>query len=93
MRSIGVTELRANIAAVLDSVVDDAEEVVITRGGKAPVVVVSLRDYQSLIETEYLLSSPANARWLRESIAEAGAGQVEPHELIDPDEAGTGDAA
>jgi antitoxin YefM len=43
-------------------VVNDREEVVITRSGHDPVVIVPLDDYQSLKETAYLLRSPANAR-------------------------------
>ncbi|GAA3894896.1 hypothetical protein GCM10023084_54590 [Streptomyces lacrimifluminis] len=47
-----------------------AEEVVITRAGHEPVVIVSLEDYESLKETAYLLRSPANARRLLASIDE-----------------------
>jgi PHD/YefM family antitoxin component YafN of YafNO toxin-antitoxin module len=43
-------------------VVDNREEVVITRAGHEPVVIVSLDDYESLKETAYLLRSPENAR-------------------------------
>jgi len=42
-------------------------------------------EYRSMQETAYLLRSPANARELRRSIAEAEAGQV-----IHPKEAETG---
>ncbi len=52
------TESRANYAATLDAVVDDREEVVVTRTGHDPVVIVSLDDYQSLKEAAYLLRSP-----------------------------------
>lgn len=34
-------------------------------------------------ETAYLLSSPANAAWLARGIAEAEAGQIRAHKLID----------
>lgn len=70
------SESRAKDAETLNSVVDDREEVVITRAGHEPVVIVSLEDYQSLKETAYLLRSPENARRLLESIArlEGGAG-------------------
>ena len=62
------TESRANYATTLDSVTNDREEVVITRAGREPVVMVALDDYESLKETVYLLRSPANARRLLESI-------------------------
>ena len=62
----------------LNSVVDDREEVIITRAGHDPVVIVSLDDYESLKETAYLLRSPENARRLLASIdrLEAGRGNV-----------------
>jgi len=80
MRTMTYSESRAKYAetlnAALNAVVDDREEVVITRAGHEPVVIVSLEDYQSLKETAYLLRSPENARRLLASIArlEGGAG-------------------
>ncbi len=53
---------------MLDGVINDREEVVITRAGQEPAVVVSLGDYQSLKETAYLLRSPANARRLLDAM-------------------------
>jgi antitoxin YefM len=87
MRTMNYTETRANLAAVLDSVIDDQEEVVVTRAGHEPVVIIPLAEYQSLKETDYLLRSPANAAHLRASIAELDAGRGEAHELISPDTA------
>ncbi|WP_405160260.1 type II toxin-antitoxin system prevent-host-death family antitoxin [Nocardia sp. NBC_01499] len=86
MRPISITEARANLAAVLDSATEDFEEVVITRAGHEPAVVISLREYESLKETAYLLGNPANARHLERSIAQLRAGEVEPHDLIDTDD-------
>lgn len=70
MRTMSYTESRARYAEVLDAVVDDREEVVITRAGREPAVIVSLEDYESLKETAYLLRSPANARRLLAAIDE-----------------------
>ena len=42
MKTMSYSQSRAHYAEVLDSVVDDREEVVITRAGKEPVVIVSL---------------------------------------------------
>jgi antitoxin YefM len=49
--------------------------VVIKRKGKASVVMMSLKEYQAMEETTYLLRSPANARNLLESIAELEMGK------------------
>lgn len=78
MKTMTYSESRARYAEVLDAVNDDREEIVITRAGHDPVVIVSLEDYQSLKETAYLLRSPANARRLLASIdrLESGEGAV-----------------
>ncbi|ABG99711.1 MULTISPECIES: type II toxin-antitoxin system Phd/YefM family antitoxin [Rhodococcus] len=78
MRTMTYSESRARYAEVLNAVVDDREEIVITRAGHEPVVMVSLDDYESLKETAYLLRSPENARRLLASIdrLESGGGTV-----------------
>lgn len=48
MRTMTYSEFRAEYAETLNAVVDDREEVVITRAGHDPVVIVSLEDYESL---------------------------------------------
>jgi antitoxin YefM len=77
------SESRAKYAETLNSVVDNREEVVITRAGHEPVVIVSLDDYESLKETAYLLRSPENARRLLTAIdrLESGGGTV--RELVE----------
>jgi antitoxin YefM len=78
VKTMTYSESRARYAEVLNAVTDDREEVVITRAGHDPVVIVSLEDYESLKETAYLLRSPANARRLLASIdeLESGGGTV-----------------
>jgi antitoxin YefM len=75
MKTLTYSESRANYAATLDAVTDDREEVVITRAGHEPVVIVALDDYESLKETAYLLRSPANARRLLGSIERLASGE------------------
>ena len=83
MRTMSYSQSRAHYAEVLDSVVDDREEIVITRAGKEPVVIVSLDDYESMKETAYLMRSPENARRLREAIDRLERGEGVEHELIE----------
>lgn len=85
MKTMSYTESRARYAEVLDGVTNDREEVVITRAGHEPVVIVSLADYESLRETAYLMRSPTNARRLLDAMErlESGRGQV--HELDETD--------
>jgi len=84
VRTVNFTELRSNLAAELDSVINDAEELVVTRSGHEPVVIVSLAEYQSMKETEYLLRNPNNAASLRRSIAELERGDATERKLVDP---------
>jgi antitoxin YefM len=83
VKTMSYSESRARYAEVLDSVIDDREEIVITRAGRDPVVMVSLEDYQSLKETAYLLRSPENARRLLASIERLESGQGSQHELVE----------
>jgi antitoxin YefM len=85
MKTLSYTESRAKYAEVLDSVVNDHEEVVITRAGHDSVVIVSLADFESLRETAYLMRSPANARRLLDAMERLEGGGGEPHDLIDAD--------
>src|SRR5680860_1451889 len=68
VRTMTYSESRAHYAETLNAVVDDREEVIITRAGRDQVVIVSLDDYESLKETAYLLKSPENVRRLMASI-------------------------
>ncbi|WP_282940902.1 type II toxin-antitoxin system Phd/YefM family antitoxin [Corynebacterium auriscanis] len=83
MKTISYTESRANYAQVLDDVVNNREETIITRAGHEPVVIVSLEDYESLRETAYLLRSPANARRLLDSIDRLENSGGSEHDLIE----------
>jgi antitoxin YefM len=85
LKTMSYTESRARYAEVLDSVTDDREEVVITRGGHEPVVIVSLADYESLRETAYLMRSPVNARRLLDAMERLEAGRGQTHELLETD--------
>jgi antitoxin YefM len=86
MKTMSYTESRARYAEVLDSVVNDREEVIITRAGHEPVVMVSLADFESLRETAYLLRSPANARRILDAMERLEAGEGQERGLLDEDE-------
>jgi len=84
MNAMSVTELRKNLAATIDRVTADHDYTIITReGGKPAAVLMSLEDFASWQETEYLLRSPANAERLRKAVAELDAGQGQVRDLIE----------
>lgn len=82
MRTMTYSDSRAHYAETLDAVVDDREEVVITRAGHEPVVMVALSEYESLKESAYLLRSPENARRLLASIDRLENGGGTEHGLL-----------
>lgn len=84
MDTINYSTLRSNLASVLDKVNDDHNPVLVTRQNGKPAVILSLEDYKSFEETAYLMASPLNAQRLNQAIAEAEAGKVVTHELIEP---------
>ena len=76
MNAITYSDLRANLACTMDRVCEDHAPVIVTRQKSKPVVMMSLEDYHGIEETFYLLSSSANAKRLREAIANIKAGNV-----------------
>lgn len=84
MRVISFSEARKHLKSVLDTVNDDADATIVTRRDADDAVVMSLDYYNSLMETVYLLKSPANAAHLAKSIAQYKAGETVVHGLIEP---------
>lgn len=78
------TDARARLKQVMDSVVEDRAPVIVARQKGEAVVIVSLSDWHAMEETMHLLSSPANARVLRDAIAELEAGEGREHDLVEP---------
>lgn len=83
MRTMTYSESRAHYAETLNRVVDDREEVVVTRAGREPVVIVALSDYESLRESAHLLRSPANARRVLGAIDRLEAANGTEHALLE----------
>ncbi len=83
MQVVSLTEARNNLKAVFDSVYLDNDEVIIHRKGHENVVVISFDEYNSMKETNYLLSSPNNKKVLLRSLADARNGKIFEKELIE----------
>lgn len=79
MRLVNYSEARNSLKAVLDATVDDADVTVITRRDGPDAVVMSLDQYNSIMATLHLLSSPANASHLAKSIKEYRQGKAKAH--------------
>jgi antitoxin YefM len=84
MRTLTFSEARSNLKDVLDRVAEDHVVTLITRRDAEDAVVMSLSDYNAMQETMYLLSTPANAKHLMESIAQLRAGKAKVRKLVEP---------
>ena len=83
MRVISFSDARNKLKSVLDQVVNDADYTVITRRDADDAVVMSLDQFNGLMETVHLLKSPANAAHLTKSIKQYQSGKTKQHGLID----------
>ena len=83
MRVVNFTEMRKHLKSVLDQVVLDADYTIISRRDAENAVVMSLDQFNGLMETVHLLKSPANVEHLEKSIQEYRAGKIEKHNLVD----------
>lgn len=68
-----VTGLRANLKKFIDYVIENRHEVIVNRGDSA-VVLMSLEDYNAIVETEYLASSKTMTRVIMQGIKDADSG-------------------
>ncbi|NDV47283.1 type II toxin-antitoxin system Phd/YefM family antitoxin [Paludibacter sp. 221] len=76
MKIANYSDLRNNLKTYLDSVVNDKEPLIIHRSGESnSVVVISLDEYNSMKETEYITSSPEMMNRLREAEKEVHNGK------------------
>jgi antitoxin YefM len=80
---VAYSNLRAKLTYYLDEVCASKAPLFVTRQSAPTVVMVAEDEWRGLQETLHLLRSPANAKRLLRSIAEANAGRLVEHELLD----------
>ena len=86
MDVINYSEARQNLKDIMDRVVANMTEVVITRQKADSVVMVSLAEWSSINETLHLLSSPKNAERLLSAIHQLETSGGTERELIEAKE-------
>ncbi len=74
MRTTNYLELRNNLKSYLDRVINDNELLIIHRSGDESVVIISLEEYNSIKETEYIMKSPAMMDIIRKGDEEIKSG-------------------
>ncbi len=76
MIAANYSEFRAQLKKYLDSVEYDNETLLVKRSSGKGAVMISLEEYNSIMETLHILSSKKNADRLYESIQQAKAGKI-----------------
>ncbi|MCB9433244.1 MAG: type II toxin-antitoxin system Phd/YefM family antitoxin [Ardenticatenaceae bacterium] len=83
MNTITVKQAEKDFREVIKRSFENIEPTIVVNEEGQSVVVLSLDEFNSWQETLYLLSTPANAAHLRQSIAEDKSGLTESKTLID----------
>lgn len=72
------TNLRQNLASILDEAISDRNVIVVTRQGKENVAILAADELANILETLHLFRSPANAQKLIAAMERADAVADEP---------------
>ena len=83
VKVINFSDARNRLKTVLDEVVDDRDYTIISRRDAEDAVVMSLEQFNSLMETVHLLKSPANVAHLEKSIKQYQSGKTVQRKLVD----------
>jgi prevent-host-death family protein len=76
MSSVTLSEAKAQLAKLLRQVEDLGERVVITRSGHPAGVLLSVEEYEGLIESLEILADPELSAAVRQGLADLERGDV-----------------
>lgn len=77
------TEARNQFFKLLEQVIENRQVHIIKRRQGENVALIAESDLRSLIETVYLLRSPANARRLLSALEESESGEIPPQTVAE----------
>ena len=83
MITANISDFRKDIKFYLDEVVQNFETLIINRGKDESIVVVSLKEYNSLMATNHELSSRKNESRLDSAIGKFSSGKSFTKDLIE----------
>lgn len=82
MDTIFFSKARAELAGLLDKVNEDAAAIEIVRRDKPSAVLMGKDEYESMMETIHLLSSPTNAERLLRAKQEIDDGKYAAKDIV-----------
>jgi len=86
MQAVNYSNFRQNLKSYLQTVNEDSEPfIVTTKDSKDDVVVLSVEEYDSLVETAKITSNAYLMDKITRSAKQFSQGQFKEHELIDED--------
>jgi antitoxin YefM len=83
MDAVSYSDLRQNLKSFMDKVYNDHDPLIITRKNNENLVLISIDEYNSLMETNYLLSNEVNAEHLKKSIEQYESGDYKIRDLLE----------
>lgn len=82
MTTLSIADARANFSRIVESAETTHERFDVTRNGSRVAVLLGADDYDSLVETLDILSSPEEVRRIQEGLADLEAGNVSSAEEV-----------
>lgn len=75
MRTTTYKDFSSNVGAFFNTISEDFDTVIVNKDGSEGVVMMSISEYNSLMETIYLMSSPQTMADIRQAEADIKAGK------------------
>jgi antitoxin YefM len=76
MKTMSLAAAKTRFSALVDEAVTTHEQITVTRNGEPAVVVLSVEDFESLVETLAILQNPADRAEFERARQEADEGDV-----------------